>query len=48
MPVPRLYQVRQSARSWGVPPWVAAGEEPTPETIALWLRRERIFRSMGV
>jgi len=22
------------------------GEEPTPEVVALWARRERIFRSM--
>ncbi len=46
MPIPYLYTVRQTARSWGVPPWVVMGEEPTPECVSLWARRERIFRSM--
>ena len=44
-PVPLLYTVRLTARSWGVPPWVVTGEEPTPEVVALWARRERIFRT---
>ena len=44
--MPRWFTLRLTAQQWNVPPWVAAGEDPTPETIALWERRERIIRSM--
>lgn len=46
MPVPHFYTILQTARQWGCPPWVVAAEEPTPETVALWERRQRIVRSM--
>lgn len=45
-PVPTTYSTALTARRWGVPPWVVSCEEPTPEVVALWARRERIFRSM--
>lgn len=41
-----VYTLRNIAHSWGVPPWVVAGQEPTPAVVALWVRRERIFQNM--
>lgn len=45
-PVPWLYAIRNIARSWGVPPWVVAGETPDEDTVARWLIREQLFLSM--
>lgn len=44
--VPWLYAVRAIARSWGVPPWVVTGEDPTPDTVSRWLMREQLFLGM--
>lgn len=46
LPVPWLYSVRSIARSWGVPPWVVTGEDPTPDTVSRWLVREQLFLGM--
>ena len=46
MSVPLDYTLRSIAQSWGVPPWVVAGEEPTPETVSRWVRRELVYRRL--
>lgn len=44
--VPLDYALRSIAQSWSVPPWVVAGEEATPETVARWVRRELVYRRL--
>lgn len=46
MSVPLIYSLRAIARSWGVPPWVVAGEAPTEENVARWVTRELVFRKL--
>jgi hypothetical protein len=40
--------LRDTARAWGVPPWVITGEAPTREVVSRWVRIERFCTSLGL
>lgn len=47
MSVPYIYSLYRVALSWGVPPWVVTGEQPTADTVSRWVTRALIFQDIG-
>ncbi len=43
-----LVTIRNIARSWGVAPWIVAGEQPTEAVVSRWATREMVFARIGV